>query len=312
MYVSITDTNWINFITNNINNIGTYINFWTPGSKIFKAISPGELFLFKLHSRKSKGENGEIIGGAFFDSFEQMSIKEAWNRFGYGNGVESLSELESAINDYRTHNNINKSINIGCIILRDVFFFDKNKWIESPSDWQKSIVSGKKYNTSNEIGYSLYQKVMTLIQCDHDEEIISKIETNVKNLKLEGMEKEIYIKTRINQGIFRDRLLNKYHSCCLCNVSNPKLLIASHIKPWVKSEAKEKLDSDNGLLLCPNHDALFDSGYISFDENGRIMISEKLNEIDAIFMNVNKNMKIILSSKNKEYLEYHRNNIFKK
>ena len=65
-------------------------------------------------------------------------------------------------------------------------------------------------------------------------------------------------------------------------VSDPKFLIASHIKPWACSESGEKLDIDNGLLLCPNHDALFDSGYISFDENGVIMISEHLKRDDAI------------------------------
>ena len=64
------------------------------------------------------------------------------------------------------------------------------------------------------------------------------------------------------------------------------------------------VDVENGFLLCPNHDALFDSGYISFDENGAIMISEELGQVDAIFMNVDKNMKISLSSKNKKFWDY--------
>ena len=312
MYVGITDTNWMKFIKEQKNNIGRYINFWTPGTKTFKAIQSGELFLFKLHAKKSKGENGEIVGGAYFDGFEQMSVPEAWNRFGYGNGTTSQFELKSAIDEYRVRNNMDRNADIGCIVLRDPFFFEEDKWIESPTDWGKSIVSGKKYDISEGIGYELYQRVAAMINDNADEIIISDIEADADKLQILGKERETFIKARVNQSVFRERLLNKYDSCCLCKVSNPKFLIASHIKPWADSENNEKLDADNGFLLCPNHDALFDSGYISFDKNGAIMISEELGQVDAIFMNVDKNMKISLSSKNKKYLEYHRNNIFKK
>ena len=57
-------------------------------------------------------------------------------------------------------------------------------------------------------------------------------------------------------------MLKKYHSkCCLCGVDDDALLVASHIKPWAKSDEHEKLDLDNGLLLCPNHDKLFDLAF---------------------------------------------------
>ena len=163
---------------------------------------------------------------------------------------------------------------------------------------------------------SVCEEVMSIsgliINEDVDETIITGIETDADKLQILGKERATFIKARINQSVFRERLLKKYDCCCLCKVSNPKFLIASHIKPWANSENDEKLDADNGFLLCPNHDALFDSGYISFDENGVIMISEELGPVDAVLMNVDKNMKISLSSKNKKYLEYHRNNIFKK
>lgn len=312
MYVGLTDANWIKFIKEQKDNIGRYINFWTPGTKMFKAIQPDELFLFKLHSKKAKGEKGEIVGGAYFDGFEQMSMLEAWNRFGYGNGTASQFELKSAIDEYRMRNNMDINADIGCIVLRDPFFFEEDKWIESPADWKKSIVSGRKYDISEGIGYELYQQVSAMLNDDIDEIIIADIEDNADKLQILGKERETFIKARVNQSMFRERLLNKYDCCCLCKVSNPKFLIASHIKPWADSENDEKLDADNGFLLCPNHDALFDSGYISFDDNGTIMISEELGQVDSIFMNVDKNMKIRLSSKNKKYLEYHRNNIFKK
>ena len=88
------------------------------------------------------------------------------------------------------------------------------------------------------------------------------------------------------------------------------LLVASHIKPWAKSDEHEKLDLDNGLLLCPNHDKLFDGGYITFNENGSIIISERISGNSKIFMNVRTEMKIEVNEDNADYIKYHRNNIF--
>lgn len=81
-------------------------------------------------------------------------------------------------------------------------------------------------------------------------------------------------------------LLKRYSSCCLCNVNDKNFLVASHIKPWAKSNSEEKLDVNNGLLLCPNHDKLFDGGWISFNDDGHILISDELKSNDKIFMNV--------------------------
>lgn len=89
----------------------------------------------------------------------------------------------------------------------------------------------------------------------------------------------------------------------MCKVENQALLTASHIKPWAASSADEKLDAENGFLLCPNHDALFDG-------DGKIMISSRLSQVGCTFTNVIPTMKINLSEKNKEYLEYHRKKIF--
>ena len=128
----------------------------------------------------------------------------------------------------------------------------------------------------------------------------------------EGSEKTALLKVRINQDVFRDNLLKKYKHCCLCSVNKPGLLVASHIKPWSKSDNHEKLDTNNGLLLCPNHDKLFDSGFISFSDTGEILISEGLDEINCTFMNVRPGMKIEVTNENYEYLKYHRTFIFKK
>ena len=102
----------------------------------------------------------------------------------------------------------------------------------------------------------------------------------------------------------------RYNRCCLCNVTQKDFLIASHIKPWKDSDENERLDIDNGLLLCPNHDKAFDRGYISFDDDGKILISDKLDETNKVFLNLRSDMSIKLTRGNKKYLDYHRNNYF--
>ena len=126
-----------------------------------------------------------------------------------------------------------------------------------------------------------------------------------------GAERDAIVKERINQDKFRKRLVKKYNAkCCLCGVNNVELLLASHIKPWAKSDGNEKLDIANGLLLCPNHDKLFDKGYITFDNDGKIIISERLSKESRIFMNVQDSMHIHINEDNEDYIKYHRKNIF--
>ena len=126
-----------------------------------------------------------------------------------------------------------------------------------------------------------------------------------------GGERETIVSQRIHQREFRRVLLRKYSHCCLCPVSNPELLTASHIKPWAYSTAEEKTDPDNGLLLCPNHDSLFDKGFISFDKTGKILIANELSEINRTFMNVNPNTTIDMNDNMNTFMEYHRNHVFK-
>ena len=138
---------------------------------------------------------------------------------------------------------------------------------------------------------------------------VKEIEKEIEDTPLKGLDKETLIKCRVNQGIFRNGLKKKYKKCCLCDVSEDELLIASHIKPWSVCEPTERLVSDNGLLLCPNHDKLFDRGYISFDENGFIMISESLSDVTCKTMRISL-QRIEITGKMEVFLSYHRDNIF--
>lgn len=153
-------------------------------------------------------------------------------------------------------------------------------------------------------------KVLEYIErySNEDKERIGKIEESLE--QFEGSVKEAIVKIRVNQDKFRNALLNKYKHCCLCPIDDERLLVASHIKPWKDSDNSEKLDVNNGLLLCANHDRVFDKGLISFDSNGKIMISHSLNKINMTFMNITETMSIDITVGNHKYLEYHRNNVF--
>ena len=77
---------------------------------------------------------------------------------------------------------------------------------------------------------------------------------------------------------------------------------------WMRSY--EKLDIHNGLLMCPNPDKLFDRGYISFDDTGRILISGRLDDNNRMYMNITPTMKIDITEENIKYIKYHRKNVF--
>lgn len=128
---------------------------------------------------------------------------------------------------------------------------------------------------------------------------------------LDKTEKESVVKARIGQSIFKKALLAVEKKCKLCGVSDERFLVASHIKRWSQSNHKERLDVNNGLLLCPNHDALFDKGYISFDNNGTILVTSTLDEVTNVFLNINKTMNIRMNEGQREYMKWHRDSIFK-
>lgn len=134
----------------------------------------------------------------------------------------------------------------------------------------------------------------------------------IANLDIPNTEKEMIIKSRIGQGIFRDRIIQKYEHCIITGINDNRLLLASHIKPWRSASNYERLSSENGLLLSPLYDKLFDIGLITFDDNMKILISNKLSYENVSRINIDTN-KIYFNSPSNEMMvnmRYHRQNIF--
>lgn len=133
----------------------------------------------------------------------------------------------------------------------------------------------------------------------------------IENLK--ETEKQILARARIGQGYFRDKLIQRDGCCVICGLMNKNLLYASHIKPWsVCEDSNEKLDSNNGLLLCAMHDALFDKGIITFDEIGSIQISESISESDRRILDLNEDFKLDMNESMRKYMRWHYKNAIKK
>jgi len=112
------------------------------------------------------------------------------------------------------------------------------------------------------------------------------------------------------QENFKQALIVEFDGkCAICSLSKNNLLVASHIKPYcLCDDTRERIDHDNGLLLCSIHDALFDKGLISFDEDGKIMISSEIINDKMLLKEFNINEKTRLSNK---YLNGNRINYLK-
>jgi len=126
-------------------------------------------------------------------------------------------------------------------------------------------------------------------------------------------EKQQLIKARRGQGLFRSRVAMFEKSCRITGVTKKAHLRASHIKPWSKSTDSEKLDGNNGLFLSPHIDHLFDKGYISFTDEGYLLVSNKLDQHVMYMWKIQPDINVGEFNGNQaQYLEFHRNNIFLK
>lgn len=124
--------------------------------------------------------------------------------------------------------------------------------------------------------------------------------------------REAVVMARRGQGLFKQRVMSHERSCRITGVDREEHLRASHCKPWRDSNNEERLDGENGLLLTPTIDHLFDRGFIGFENNGDLIISpvahsESLSKMGIVLTkktNVGE-----FSTGQRRYLEFHRNSV---
>ena len=126
-------------------------------------------------------------------------------------------------------------------------------------------------------------------------------------------EREALVLARRGQGKFRQKVAAIEKWCRVTRVDKPEHLRASHCKPWRDSDNAERLDGENGLLLTPTIDHLFDRGFISFESNGDLLISPvaHLSSLERMGVDTSNRVNVgSFSSGQRQYLEFHRNSVF--
>lgn len=138
-------------------------------------------------------------------------------------------------------------------------------------------------------------------------------ETIAANDTIPETDKIALVKARRGQGLYKQRLMQIERRCRITRVENPIHLVGSHIKPWRDADNGERLDGENGLLLTPTIDHLFDRGFISFENNGELLRSPRADAVSLKRMGVETEQRLNVgqfSQGQREYLEFHRNSIF--
>jgi putative restriction endonuclease len=143
--------------------------------------------------------------------------------------------------------------------------------------------------------------------------IKKKEEEAIQQIQNEA-QKYNYTNARAGQGEYRRKLLELCPFCPITLISDDRLLIASHIKPWAVSNDFEKTDPKNGFMLTPTFDFLFDRGFLSFTNDRKTILSPFLSNMTYSKLGISDNKLIqhLPINGREEYLDYHRSKILKK
>lgn len=128
------------------------------------------------------------------------------------------------------------------------------------------------------------------------------------NFPLYETEQMRFVNTRVGQGAYRKRIIHRWeYQCAVTSFNLLNILVASHIIPWSNATDNQRLDVNNGILLSPTYDALFDRNLISFENNGEIVLSDSIESQAYNKIGVSGRERIKnLSIENQYYLEQHR------
>jgi hypothetical protein len=172
-------------------------------------------------------------------------------------------------------------------------------------------------NGTNRIGIKFFLKRIGVLipvkPSEFSDNFILQEPQNVLELNLpNATERSGLVTSRVGQGAYRKRIIHRWeYKCAVTNFNKLDILIASHIVPWSKATDHERLDVNNGLLLSPTYDALFDKHLITFDNKGKIQLSDQIEKSAYQKIGVTGREQILdLSIYNVQYLERH-NQIFK-
>jgi putative restriction endonuclease len=263
LIVAITDSDWFNTLSELRPD---EVNFWQPSaSNSFRALSPGEPLLFKLHS-----PNDFVVGGGFFSHYTVLPASFAWSAFGPKNGASDENEMRRRIEKYRhVESGTAPDYSIGCILLQSPFFFSREEWFPVPS-WPPAVQRYKGYSTDEAIGNHVWAEVQLRLQSRAIplQEVLSANETRF------GQPQTVL--PRLGQGAFRVIVTDLYRrQCALTNSHVLHVLDAAHIRPYSDGGTHSP---SNGLLLRQDVHTLFDRGYLTVTLDYTVEVSRRLKE----------------------------------
>jgi hypothetical protein len=189
-------------------------------------------------------------------------------------------------------------------------------------DIAMALIAGNAYFAEkNKRGNHMYSNALKQFRYYRNTETVSEnssdsyVASIASDISIPETERTAIVQSRVGQGQFRKQLMDKYHgSCVITGINHPKLLVASHIKPWAASSNMERLQVDNGLLLSASYDRLFDSGLITFDKTGKIYLSSFIgveNE-KKLHLQTGTQYPLLVTKQMQQFLEYHSDVVFVK
>ena len=261
LVVAVTDGDWFDHLR--VKSELVEVNFWSPSATNFRALEPGELFLFKLHAPRNF-----IVGGGVFAYANSLPCSLAWEAFGESNGANSLLEMRSRIAKYRrTAPDDRSDFAIGCRILTQPFFLPEQRWIPMPESWSSNIVSFKGYSTDDTDGLMLWNAVQ-------DGLTVSPAFGFAEQQARYG--EPALVRPRLGQGAFRIVVTDSYHRrCAVTGERTLPALDAAHIRPFADGGLHE---ASNGILLRRDIHSLFDSGYVTISPDMKFEVSRRIKE----------------------------------
>lgn len=262
LVIAVTDGDWFEHLRRRPNL--PEVNFWAPSGAEFKALQPGELFLFKLHAPRNF-----IVGGGVFAHANVLPCSLAWEAFGEANGASTLLEMRARIAKYRKADPAARDdFPVGCRVLTQPFFLDEAEWLPVPSTWAPNIVSFKGYSLDDSEARALWELLESRVQ-----PVVASSGFQEPGARFG---EPSLIRPRLGQGAFRVLITDLYHRrCAVSGERTLPALEAAHIRPY--TEGGEHAPQ-NGVLLRSDLHRLFDAGYVTISPEHRFEVSRRIKD----------------------------------
>lgn len=265
--IAVTDYGWYEYL---LHREIQEVNFWTPSAR--RAFHAPEFspFLFKL-----KAPHNAICGFGYFTRWSSLPDWLAWDCFEEGNGCGSLAEMRERIGAIRRRIHYVQEgplANIGCILLIQPTFFERDAWVPQPRDWHPRTVTNKGYDLSTGEGRRIWQ---ACLERAAGQSAISSTSPSVHE-SISRYGAPYPFAPRLGQGTFRIAVTEAYQRACAVTAEHSlPALEAAHIRSFAQEGPHE---IRNGLLLRADLHRLFDQGYLTVAPDHRLEVSRRLRE----------------------------------